>query len=108
MEQINKIVNLTAHTINEVSTGNSYPVSGIVARVKQQTVTAYRHAGIPVYRSKMGEVEGLPATVEGTIYIVSALALMAVPKDRTDVVSPGSLQRNERGQPIGCMGFRTR
>lgn len=101
-------INLTAHTINEVTTGTDIPRSGIIARVKQSTEKSAEHAGIPIYTSTFGNVEGLPAPKEGVIYIISALALNAVPADRTDVVAPGNLQRNEQGQPVGCVGFRAR
>ena len=101
-------INLTAHTINEVTTGLEIPTSGIVARVKQETKKIASHAGVPLYTSVFGEVEGLPEPREGIVYIISALALNAAPVNRTDVVAPGNLQRNEHGQPIGCVGFRSR
>lgn len=101
-------INLTAHTINEVTTGLEIPRSGIIARVKQETYTHTEHAGIPVYKSIFGEVQGLPEPKEGVMYIVSALTLNAVPSGRTDVVAPGNLQRSEDGKPIGCVGFRAK
>lgn len=100
------IVNLTAHSITEVTSGQVFPASGIIARVKANTVKISEHLGCPLYSTNFGELEGLPAPIEGTVYIVSSLALNAVPKDRTDVVAPGNLQRNEHGQPVGCVGFR--
>ena len=103
-----QIINLTQHTINETTTGQEFPPSGIIARVKSSTDKVTTFNAIPVYRSDFGEIEGLPARAKGTRYIVSALALNAVPDDRTDVVAPGNLQRNEKGQPVGCCGFRTR
>ena len=48
----------------------------------------------------------LPKAEEGKAFIVSALALNAVPANRTDVFSPGSVQRDEHGEIIGCSGFR--
>ena len=101
-----KFINLTSHTINEVTTGLAIPPSGRVARVKASTIKSAEHAGVPIYSSTFGAVEGLPEPQTDVIYIVSALALNAVPTNRTDVVSPGSLQRNEYNQPIGCCGFR--
>jgi len=100
------IINLTQHTINETTSGQSFPPSGIVARVKTNNKKLMALNGIPVYRTTLSEVEGLPAKKLNTIYIVSALALNAISKDRTDVVAPGNLQRNENRQPIGCCGFR--
>ena len=101
-----KFINLTSHTINEVTTGLAIPPSGRVARVKASTIKSAEHAGVPIYSSTFGAVEGLPEPQTDVIYIVSALALNAVPTNRTDVVSPGNLQRNEHNQPIGCCGFR--
>lgn len=101
-----QFINLTSHTINEITTGLAIPPSGRVARVKASTIKSAEHAGVPIYSSTFGEVEGLPEPQPDVIYIVSALALNAVPTYRTDVVSPGSLQRNEHNQPIGCCGFR--
>ena len=101
-----KIVNLTSHTINETTTGKAFPASGTIARVKTNNSKAAIVQDVPVYSTTFGEVEGLPAQQEGTTYIVSSLVLNAVPSNRTDVVAPGNLQRNEHGQPVGCMGFR--
>lgn len=101
-----QFINLTSHTINEITTGLAIPPSGRVARVKASTIKSAEHAGVPIYSSTFGAVEGLPEPQTDVIYIVSALALNAVPTYRTDVVSPGSLQRNEHNQPIGCCGFR--
>lgn len=101
-----KYVNLTAHTINEVTSGMSIPTSGRVCRVKATTVKIKEHVGIPLYSTEFGEVEGLPEPVTGVMYIVSALALNAIDSSRTDCVAPGNLQRNENGQPVGCVGFR--
>ena len=101
-----QFINLTSHTINEITTGLAIPPSGRVARVKASTIKSAEHAGVPIYSSTFGDVEGLPVPKPDVIYIVSALALNAVPTNRTDVVSPGNLQRNEHNQPIGCCGFR--
>lgn len=101
-----QFINLTSHTINEVTTGSAIPASGRIARVKSSTTKVSEHANMPIYKSTFGDIEGLPEPQDNVIYIVSALALNAVPNNRTDVVSPGNLQRNQSGQPIGCVGFR--
>ena len=101
-----QFINLTSHDINEVTTGLTIPVSGRVARVKSSTIKVAEHQQVPIYSSTFGDIEGLPEPQANVIYIVSALALHAVPADRLDVVSPGSLQRNQHGQPVGCCGFR--
>lgn len=100
-----KFINLTSHTINETTTGQSIPASGRVARAKSSTIKVNECNGVPIYESTFGTIEGLPEPIEGVIYIVSALALNAI-EGRTDVVAPGNLQRDEHGQPVGCCGFR--
>lgn len=52
----------------------------------------------------MGAVDGLPEPQPDTLLIVSALVRLAVPH-RTDVVSSGSLVRDESGRPVGCLGL---
>ena len=101
-----KFINLTPHEIYEVNTGMRLPSKG-VARVKSATQVVDNIKGVTIYRSVFeGTIDGLPEPKEGVVYIVSALALNAVPKHRTDVVAPGNLVRGEDGQPIGCQGFR--
>ena len=99
-------VNLTPHTIN--LTGGEKPVtvppSGAVARVavtREDTGLVY---GIPTFLTTYGEVEGLPVPEAGTIFIVSALVKQRVP-GRSEVFSPGELVRDNKGQPIGCLGL---
>lgn len=48
-----------------------------------------------------GEVEGLPETQEGTIYVVSSLVAQRVP-NRTDVFIPNESVRDDQGRIIGC------
>jgi len=100
-----QFINLTAHGINEVTTGLVIPTSGRVARVKSSTVKVGEHGGVSIFTSTFGEVEGLPEPQTDTIYIVSALCLNAI-TNRTDVVAPGNLIRDEHGNPSGCVGFR--
>ena len=99
------LVNLTAHTITEVTTGVSIPPSGRVARVKSSTNKVAEFVGYPIFESTFGQVEGLPEPQEGVMYIVSALCLRACP-ERDDLLSPGNLLRDESGRPAGCVGFR--
>lgn len=105
-EKTMKFINLTPHTINEITSGQSIKPSGIVARVKSSTIESANHAGIPIYQSTLSSIAGLPDPQPGVIYIVSSLALNAVPKHRTDVVAPGNVQKDENYKPIGCCGFR--
>ena len=101
-------VNLTPHQIDEQTTGLSIPPSGI-ARINMRSRIIDTVDGVPLFHScYVGNLEGLPEPVEGTIYIVSALALNAVPAERTDVVAPGDVVRDDKGRVIGCKGFRCR
>ena len=103
-----KFINLTAHDITEVTTGIVIPASGTIARVNTSKTKVATHAGIPMYKTEVGSIEGLPEPETDVIYIVSGLSLGAVPAHRTDVVSPGNLQKNPTGQILGCLGFRTK
>lgn len=99
------LINLTAHTITEITTGVSIPPSGRVARVKASTRKVAEFVGYPIFESTFGDVEGLPEPQEGIMYIVSALCMNAC-STRTDLLSPGNLLRDEHGKPAGCIGFR--
>lgn len=99
------IINLTPHVVTEVTTGESIPPSGGIARVKSSSELISSIDGIPVYRTVFGEVEGLPQPKKDTWYIVSGMVLGLT--GREDLLAPGELVRNQEGQPIGCRGFRT-
>ena len=103
-----KFINLTAHNITEVTSGTTILASGTIARVSTSKTKVATHNGIPMYKTQVGTIDGLPEPKTGVIYIVSGLSLGAVPTHRTDVVSPGNLQKNPTGQIIGCLGFRTK
>ncbi len=125
-----KLVNLTPHQINFITSYNieigqdelgtpeyvteerihSIEPSGTVARcrVERQNVDSFilEDIGdwditIPITKTRFGEVEGLPAPEKGTIYIVSNLVAQAVP-EREDVFFPDDVVRDENGNVIGC------
>lgn len=111
------LINLTPHDVRIFAADGktelvTVPPSGTVARVavtRHETgvvpIDAERPlAGIPVIVGSYGTVENLPSPVTGTIYIVSSLVRQSVPT-RRDVLSPGELIRDERGQPTGCRGL---
>ena len=57
---------------------------------------------IPVTKTVFDTVvTGLPEPQEGVIYLTSTLVAQAVP-DRTDVLVPADLRRDEAGRIIGC------
>jgi len=101
---------LTPHAINifdsnkeEISTISP---SGDVARVSIKKREVSSIDGIPCFVSEVGEVVGLPEEKQDTKYLVSLMVFNAT--SRKDVVSPGELIRNEKGQPIGCLGLNVK
>lgn len=118
------MVNLTPHAVRIFDADGktelvTVPPSGTVARVavtRQETgvvpiewdaerlLARDLIAGIPVFVGIYGEVENLPSPSTGTIYISSAMVRESVPT-RRDVMSPGELIRDVKGNPIGCKGL---
>ena len=96
------IVNLTPHAITVGS--RSFPPSGTLARVAMLISPQGEIDGIPLFATAFGQVEGLPPQEAGRYYLVSALVASAE-KDRTDLLSPSGLVRDEQGRVIGCEGF---
>lgn len=104
-----KFVNLTSHEINELVSGTTFPVSGIVARVSTVETVDRNFGKIQVKKTVYGEIVGLPESQEDTIYIVSSIVLNALRElgtNRTDIVSPAKSVRGADGQVTGCLGFR--
>lgn len=113
-----KIINLTPHVINVVHTHGQPALAitpdGSVSRVatSSQQVGVATVGGtdtepgvsIPIFRVRRGAVVGLPSPVPGVLWLTSALVREAVP-NREDVVSPGELVRDDKGQPVGCLGL---
>ena len=60
--------------------------------------------GVDLYRTVFGEVTGLPEYSEGVYLLVSTMVREAFPL-RSDLVSPGQLLRNDKGEVIGCLGL---
>jgi hypothetical protein len=108
-----KIVNLTPHDVNifrsmeDIAPMMSISPSGIVARVSTVSELYGEIDGIPIFSSSFGDIVDMPKQESGTIYIASAILLEHKSmKNRMDVFAPGELKRNEKGQPIGCIGLR--
>lgn len=116
------LVNLTPHNVNVIDYG-TIPSSGQVARVSVEKtdsgfidvtcphcVNGCEHCSnqlaipVKISTSKFGKVEGLPDPQPGVLFIVSRLVLQACP-ERTDLVAPGDLVRDENGNVIGCNGL---
>jgi len=104
---VNKLVNLTPHTLNVLRGGEEVmklAPSGQVARVSVDYAKTGELLGVELYTAVYGDVEGLPAPQEGTFYVVSGLVKAAV--NREDVLAPGALVRDENGRPKGCEGLK--
>ena len=105
-----KLINLTPHELNIVKEDGTVltvpkPESGLaIPRLHVSRQGVYAQEGIKFYLSNYGQVENLPAKVEGVTLIVSAMIRQALP-ERTDLVSPGNLLRNAAGSVIGCEGL---
>lgn len=100
------IVNLTPHSITFILEDGERTIlpSGVVSRVSEVSEFITYYDGIPVYSKRYAESENLPEPAEDTVFIVSTMVRLANP-DRSDLVSPGDLIRNEDGVVIGCKGL---
>jgi hypothetical protein len=104
------IVNLTPHALVLLGPSGEetiIPPSGAVARVTSRPGAAEALEGVPVPvigATVFGEVEGLPAPVPGTYYLVSGL--VAGRTSRADVLAPATgpndnARRDEAGRITG-------
>ena len=94
------IINMTPHSVVIVD-GPTLAPSGQVARVSATSVPVGEVDGVKIVRTTFGEVVGLPESKEGVFLVVSALVRGALPS-RTDLLSPGDLVRDEKGNVVGC------
>lgn len=91
-KNMTEFVNLTPHAVTmKRADGETFTVPPSGQEARRDTMRAERPAldGVPVVVVTFGDVKGLPEPREGTVYIVSGLALAAVPH-RADVVAPGA------------------
>ena len=99
-----KLVNCTPHDINLAKTDGSteaIPSCGIVPRVSTETVELSDEFGFRLVEVIFGEIHDLPDEEENTIFIVSKICVDAAP-ERSDLVYPTDLRRDETGRVIGC------
>lgn len=128
-----KLINLTPHPVNFYNTKDlvelgkpgsnqwGLPLGGATPylslepaanpatapRVGVNHVPAGELDGVPLFRAAFGEVYNLPAPVEGTIYIVSALVYNAAP-DRKDLATVLGGVKDLMGKMCGCVGLAVR
>lgn len=105
-------INLTPHDINIFSAdkilAKTVKPDGTVARIETKLDYKFNLDGICYSTQKVGATIGLPNPIiqDGikTYFIVSAMVRESNPS-REDLASPGELIRNDKGQPIGCLGL---
>lgn len=97
-----QIINCTPHEV-KLNNGESFPVSGNVARVS----SSFEEAEKGFFKVAYGEVTGLPEAKADTLYIVSAMVANAT--NRRDVIVPATGHpeciRNDKGQIVSVPGF---
>lgn len=69
-------------------------------RVEEINTPAKEICGVPTCDTSYGEIN-LPDAQEGVYYIVSKLVQIANPS-RWDLLAPGGIVRDRRGQVMGC------
>jgi hypothetical protein len=105
-----EVINLTPHAISVANSEGdvvmTFPPSGNVARVATSQEVVWELVGRPVTRTVFGEVTGIPAPADGTVYLVSTLVAQAA--RRPDVVSPdtGPTAVRKDGQVVAVRGFQ--
>ena len=100
-----EFINLTPHDVNLILQDENtmtIPASGNVARVGSHVEQVGTIGIIPVVKTVFDTVvTDLPDPQDGVIYLTSTLVAQAV-LDRTDVLVPADLRRDEAGRIIGC------
>ena len=107
-EQHLTIINTTPHAITEVISGITYPSDPNHQVRISETLIAKGFLGstqTPLFSRMFGELYNLPLDIKpNQYYLVSLLVKQARPQ-RSDLLCPGELVRDEKGVIIGCKGF---
>jgi len=84
------LVNLTSHTIVIECNGRVHTIkpSGNICRIRGYQVPVGFIREIPVFRSHVDKITGIPPVYDGVIYITSFLVAQTL--RRPDIVSPNS------------------
>ena len=105
------LINATPHEIHLLLDSGYYILekSGITPRVNQSSIDVeplqYNGLSIPIKKTTLGNLGGLPPEAEGVYYIVSLLVLEAGKKlGRKDLFAPDTI-RDEHGNIKGAKGF---
>lgn len=111
-----ELINLTTHNLTDVSSGQEFPPSGIVAKVeyhREQTpirIKGFRKE-IKVSTTIYKDIIGLPKYEEESekLYVVSAFIINALASKgdkRDDVIAPGPRITGADNETVGCNSFR--
>lgn len=103
MKQKAEIINCTPHEITIVKNGEiiqTFPRGEIIPRLAQKTIEYGSLNNVPLTKTEFGETENLPDEKEGIFFIVSRLVMSANP-DRSDLLVPNGIVRDEGGVIIG-------
>ena len=97
-----KVRNFTPHTVNIL--GLSIDPEGL-ARVSSESVRVgsirSQEVDIPLVRSVLGDVTGLPDDDGKSLFVVSRMVAAALP-EREDLAVPADLVRDDKGRVQGC------
>lgn len=112
MSKMSKVQNMTPHVLHvrgEDGGMTEIPPCGHVIRVSMTRTRTGSVGGVATYASVAGPVEGLEH-IEPLAHavVVSRIARMAMVEQGIYVFriyTPGTLIRNDAGQPIGCDGL---
>lgn len=101
-----KFINCTPHEIN-LNNGEAFPVGESIARVESSYTELDENL---VCSQKFGDIQGLPAPIQGVSYIVSGFVLAAAKLvGRLDCVAPLTAHpltvRNDKGHIVSVPGF---
>ncbi len=99
------IRNLTPHPIVVIRGEEKITIqaSGL-ARLAARTEWVGEIDGIPLSQTKFGLPEGLPDPQDGVYLVVSQLIKSALPQ-RTDLLVPAEVVRDEKGNIVGCQSL---
>lgn len=106
------LVNCTPHDLHFVTEQGTVTLarSQHIARAEmfREVLGEARHEGvvIPIHRLRYGRLTGLPAPVEGVVYVVSMVAAQAA-IDRDDVLVVDDAVRDDQGRIVGCRALAT-
>lgn len=109
-----KLINLTPHDIVVHTLGNiiTFKSEGNCRidtdEISVGAVTTDDGVTIPIRKTVYGDVEGLPDSQDGVMYIVSAIVAQRVNRD--DLIAPDTFKgaiRDAAGKLIGTKNFQT-